>query len=71
MQKPSNIPEVNGRYFGPAHPDKLGTSGMLLLEWTDDLSFFKLTSTPAGCELGPEARKNLVLQLLSLVLPSE
>lgn len=64
-------PKVNGKYFGPFRPDEFGNSGMLLLEWTDNLTFFKITTTPAGCELGPEARKQLLLQLLSLALSFE
>jgi len=71
MTADPHTPTVRGKYFGPFRPEELGNTGILLLEWTDDLSYFKLTTTPNGCELGPEARKQLVLQLLALVLPSE
>lgn len=53
------------------HGQYFGNSGALFVEWTSDLSFFKITTAPTGCELGPEARRQLALQLLAIVLPRE
>lgn len=60
-------PTLNGKYFAGGHEGH----GALLVEWTDDLTVLRLKSTPLGCDLDANARKKLLIHLLSLVLPSE